>query len=576
MRTSLCEPRLRPAVIEPLSSEDGRPGDSGRLRAERLPWVARHAAVLSRTSAYLASALVVAPFLYHLAHGSKAYLGLFEDDYFYYAIVADRLVMLGKLSFDGSTTTNGFHPLWFTVVVLLRVLFGRFGTAFYLALTVVSAVSMLVTYELARRFAQELGASPRLAPAVAAVYALGTGQLFTSGMECVVAVPLLLWLLVLTASRAPVTPRRAAAIGFVASLAVLARLDISVAVALIVAGYIVLVRPPFRVLWANLLAFSVGGLLVPAYAVANLAWFGSPLPVSALAKSLQTSPSLNVTYAQRVALGTVYGPSVAFVLPLGLVALWLLVRRDPYRLPAARFAGGLALVFAFVFFGLNALKDWVFFGWYAYPIAVASISAMVFIGERWASLVGPRVQTVVAAVLVALAPAAALRYYAWHGPGWTVADNTLLAMSHELGEHMRGRDGRFAMGAIAGFSAYALLDKPMLQLEGIISDPRLIEHLRRQSPIETVLSDYNIDYLIVSLASVRAQRRDGCYLVTQPNAEWAGRRTAKLSGEICAEPIVHFVTQQGANPWSRFSALETLVWDLRGARWQRPRAENPS
>ena len=156
MRTSLREPRLRPAVIEPLSSEDGRPGDSGRLRAERLPWIARHAAVLSRTSAYLASALVVAPFLYHLAHGSMAYLGLFEDDYFYYAIVADRLVMLGKLSFDGSTTTNGFHPLWFTVVVLLRVLFGRFGTAFYLALTVVSAVSMLVTYELARRFAQEL------------------------------------------------------------------------------------------------------------------------------------------------------------------------------------------------------------------------------------------------------------------------------------------------------------------------------------------------------------------------------------------------------------------------------------
>jgi hypothetical protein len=96
----------------------------------------------------------------------------------------------------------------------------------------------------------------------------------------------------------------------------------------------------------------------------------------------------------------------------------------------------------------------------------------------------------------------------------------------------------------------------------------MVDHIRNEDPLEDVLREYHADYLIVSLASVRSDRRNGCYLVTQPNAEWAGRRSAKMSGEICTEPIEHFFTPSGTNPWSIFPELETLVWDLREARWR--------
>jgi hypothetical protein len=317
----------------------------------------------------------------------------------------------------------------------------------------------------------------------------------------------------------------------------------------------------------------LGGILVPVYALANVVWFGSPLPVSALAKGIHTSSGVNFVYARRVALGTVYGPTVAVVLPLGLIALWLLVRHAPQERPVARCVGGIALIFAFVFFGLNALKDWVFFGWYAYPIAVATIPAMVFISERWTPLIGVYARMILMAFVVVLSPVTAVRYYVEHGPRWSTADNPLLAMSQELAKHVRGRDGLFAMGAIAGFASY-VLDKPVLQLEGIISDPRLVDHVRQQTPLEEVLEEYGVDYLIVSLKSVRPEERNGCYLVTQPHAEWAGRRTAKLTGEICVEPFVRFMTEKGTRPWSRFSSLETLVWDLRDARWRRPGSED--
>ena len=99
-------------------------------RAHAPHGLARHAPALCRLAAYVASLLVAAPFLYHLARGSDAYLGLLEDDYFYYAIIADNFVTDGRVTYDGTTLTNGFHPLWFGVIVLLRAVCGRLGPGF--------------------------------------------------------------------------------------------------------------------------------------------------------------------------------------------------------------------------------------------------------------------------------------------------------------------------------------------------------------------------------------------------------------------------------------------------------------
>jgi len=295
-------------------------------------------------------------------------------------------------------------------------------------------------------------------------------------------------------------------------------------------------------------------------------YLGSPFPVSALAKRLIMKQGFSLAYARGVALATVYGSTVAIVLPLGLMALWLVLRSHARERSAARFAGGLAIVYVFVFFGINALSGWIYFGWYAFPFVPATIAALTFICERWTPLVSSRLQLTVATLFVALAPALAVRYFVEHGPRWSVGDNGMLAMSYELADQMRGREGLFAMGAIAGVATYVLA-KPVLQIEGLVSDRRLLDHVKREDSLGEVLREYHADYLVVSLANVRPERRNGCYLITQPNAEWAGTRTAKMRGEICAEPIAHFLTLGGAHTWSVLPALETLVWDLRGARW---------
>jgi len=530
-------------------------------------WLERHSEALVRFSVYVTALLVAAPFIYHVAHGSTAFLVLLEDDYFYYSEVADNLITMGKPTFDGITVTNGFHPLWFVIVTALRAVFGPFGAPFYVALTCVFIASIVATYEFGRAFAITIGASRRVAAVAAAVYSFGTAQLLTDGMECVVAVPLFLWLLIEMACPDPLTPRRAAKLGFVSSLAILARLDIALIVPLFMCGYVFLFRPSFKTALRLLLAFCAAGVLVPLYSCVNILLVGSPLPVSALAKRLITTSGFSLAYARGIAFGTMFGRTIGVVLPLGVLAWLGLIWSDRLNRPVARFVGGLALAYAFIFFGINALSGWIVFGWYAFPLVPATIAAVVCIVERWGTFISHRMRVMAATLLVALAPVQAVRYFIQHGPLGSVADNTLVAMSYELKDHLKGHDGLFAMGAVAGIVAH-VVDKPLLQLEGIVADRRMVDHVRQERALGDVLREYGADFLVVSFATARAESRNGCYLVTQPSAEWAGKRTAKMRGEICAEPVEHFFTPSGSQPWAIFPTIETLVWDLRGAQWK--------
>ena len=102
----------------------------------------------------------------------------------------------------------------------------------------------------------------------------------------------------------------------------------------------------------------------------------------------------------------------------------------------------------------------------------------------------------------------------------------------------------------------------------------MVDHVRDESPLEDVLRENNVDYLIVSFAATRVKEEGGCYEITQPDPEWAGRRTAKMRGEICSPPTERFVTPAGTHTWSVFPAIETLIWNVRDARWKARRMNN--
>src|SRR5688500_4736879 len=91
--------------------------DQVQHRAERVELVFRIAA------AVLVLVLITGP-MYHLLRGSDRYLMQPMDDFYYYLIPAQNIVEHGLSSFDGSTVTNGYHPLWMMCMVVLVALFG--------------------------------------------------------------------------------------------------------------------------------------------------------------------------------------------------------------------------------------------------------------------------------------------------------------------------------------------------------------------------------------------------------------------------------------------------------------------
>src|SRR5262245_55744707 len=95
----------------------------------------RRARAIVWTGAVVASIAPVIRVLWSLRAGNDEHLISFEDDFFYYLKIAHTIVTQGRSSFDGLTTTNGFHPLWMAVICAIyrlasgesRIFFAIFG-----------------------------------------------------------------------------------------------------------------------------------------------------------------------------------------------------------------------------------------------------------------------------------------------------------------------------------------------------------------------------------------------------------------------------------------------------------------
>jgi len=156
----------------------------------------------------------------------------YSDDFFYYLKVAQSLVTRHISSFDGSTLTNGYHPLWMLVLVSLFVLFK--GKAFFLALGAVTAGAVIALFFLCRALCQLLKASSLVSALISLLVCFWAEKLMKIGMEVTIAVPLVFALAVYV-RRAEFrwTARQCLAYGFLSSLAILARLDVALFVLLL-------------------------------------------------------------------------------------------------------------------------------------------------------------------------------------------------------------------------------------------------------------------------------------------------------------------------------------------------------
>jgi hypothetical protein len=516
-------------------------GDSIALGAETEATGTRLSEILLASGLFLITAITVfSPFRY--PHG---FLAFYVDDFFYYLKVAQSIATTHLSTFDGTTLTNGYHPLWMATLVLLLTIFK--GKGFFLALAGLTTLAVMIAFHLSRAICSNYGVSSFGSSLISFLVCLWALKLMSVGMEATLAIPLILGV-VLYVSRAGFhwSPRQSFVYGLLASLAILSRLDAILFVLVLLVTQILF---EWRVGNGGLrrwllrgFFFSAGGVLLPLYVVSNIVYFHTVMPVSGSAKQLKEGlwPSiapLSVPLRSLTSAGLYNGWFIMLPLLLSLLGFALLIRQAVWGGPGVAPATVASLCFPLVHLGLlSVLSDWQVLLWYFYPIAFSSVFAMILFYGLFPRIEGalkPWPLTGGVGVLVLLLTARAAYATVRHPPRSSSTYQTAIDVAAFAENH----PGKYAMGDRAGFVSY-LLPYPLVQLEGLVMDEMFLEKIRERQDLITVLQAYGVKYYIAT----NPRRLGPCYEFVEPSA--AGPASPKMRGELCRGPLMA-LTHQG-------------------------------
>ena len=429
-----------------------------------------------------------------------------EDDFYYYLKVAQNVAAGLDSTFDGITRTNGYHPLYFVVLVFISK-FAASLVGIFRGLWLLWVVAAAATFLSARKLLERPGTGPFLTNALALVFLIPCVHIFCGGMEVTLTLPLGLGLLLAFRSQPANWPfRRSVGIGLLAALTVLSRLDAVFLVLLLL--IFTLVEPEQRrgIGFRQIGGFAIGGgPLLLAYFVFNRFYFHTWMPVSGTAKQLKSSPWPTLTAIESAGLNTDF---LVVFLVYAAIAFWLVRKR---LAPGERPVLAAAAAFPYLQIGvLSVVSDWPLWGWYYYSLRFALLAGLVLLlalpGSAWVS----RQALWIKAAAYGLALVLFLRvHYRQDSQMEHIYDVALQLRAFE-----RSHPGVYAMGGGAGMAGY-LLGDPLVQTEGLMMDPGYLLHIRQQDDLLATLRTYGVRYYssnsIVSAKQITLEMKESEY-----------------------------------------------------------------
>jgi hypothetical protein len=467
--------------------------------------------------------------LFHRFYPAWAIYGAFDDDFFYYALVAKHLAHGDGSTFDGIHLTNGYHPLWLLWLSLFSAIdHGRF---LFPLVTLTAVLSLACIFALSLRCLRRLGVELQGQYAIATLITFWSDLLLRGGMEITLALPLLLLLLFLWLDPQSRSLGSFFRLGLLSALCILARLDSVILITLLFVTNMIFERQQAAVWGKRILTFASGLAPFWAYLISNRIFFGNLTPISAQAKQLSLHHSLHLTPLLSLfhPLTTV---RLLLVLPallcIALLLLYLLKHQQLTANPSATpILWALALFPILQLTVLCLLSDWQLWYWYFYPLVLVSLGAIA----TWTAHfpLPSRIWISVSAVITIVSVGYTLTYNFSRPPR---RNDTFLA-ARDIADFSRTHPGIYAMGDRSGTVAW-LLPSPLIQLEGLVMDRDYLEKLRAEPPLKSLLREYGVQYYV----STNPVYENGCYLVREPAQP--GSDSAHMTGTFCQSPEATF------------------------------------
>ena len=497
-----------------------------------------------------------------LAQGEYGYAAWVEDDFFYYAVIAQNLVETGRSTFDGVALTNGYHPLWMMICTGLAAIFDIKSAGFFVTIFLIQSALVMagvVAFAALARKADEAGLLGRAGQMIGAtVYGVVLTVVGANGMEIALLAPLapMLTLAAWRLCEEPSLRNGLIASGLLCAT-ILSRLDMVVVFAPLGLGVAFHVFRREGLQGIVKLAPAAAALAPLAiYLIINMVVFGDAMPVSGQAKRLMVdgapfglSMASISSFANLFNLNDLLSPAGVTLLTLTGAAIVLALGRLRNTIAGTGF---LLLVSGVTLFYLQAAltSDWMIWPWYFFPVMLSgAIGAGLLIDAtyrlspaKWLPLTGW-----VAPILCGALLAFGLKANAWMINNPPSLSNKLFTRALPLAEFARANPGRYAMGDGAGSVGF-LLPGDLVQLEGLVNDQAFLDEMQAGGSIYASLKRQGVDYYITSEVP---EPLGGCIDLREPKQ--GGSRVARMNERVCEKPAL--VSTTG---W-----MTSQIWDVR-------------
>ncbi len=436
-------------------------------------------------------------------------LNYLSDDFFYYAQIAHNLLNGKGLSFDGITQTNGFHPLWMLILIAISYLTTAKFYSFSLLVFLVSVLFSFFSFYTCYKLLKHKFFNSNFALEIAFLYFIYVYKFSTMGMEVTLLfpiVPLSLLFFIKTYDEYDGLNRfNITLIGLFSLLAVFSRLDIILYyIPTIIVLFIYMLRKERKIFFSSLILFALIFSPFLLYLIINKINFGYFVPLSGVAKGMMhdfvfSKSMVNSWFKYTIDIAKL--PALTVVISILLMPFFIIKQKNIFSTLSLT----LILLFPICFYTITGYRsDWPIWPWYLYPI-LFSFPISLFITEKTfpqqfisKNIIRLKVLVFLCLLFIStqnIGTSANAALYA-HANKF-LPYNSILEAAIKIKEFTDKNPGTYAMGDRAGAVGY-LIDYPLIQLEGLVCDSKMIEFIRSKTPLEEIFQHYRINYYIAT------------------------------------------------------------------------------
>ncbi|TDP88136.1 hypothetical protein EV672_101280 [Aquabacterium commune] len=417
--------------------------------------------------------------------------GLYEDDFYYYLVVARNFISGNGTSYFKGVLTNGYQPLWQFLVIAAAYGAEVSGWSPLRVVYVLSAAICLFSVVLVLRENRRLSDEGVLA----LVFCSGVVYLFLNmGME----VPALFFFSTILMLHVGRGGRSSSVIGFALFGCFLSRIDSMVywlpMICLLLWGF-------KKHLMRSLLLLTT---LVALYCLANKFFFGLWMPVSGLAKNAPVFSFHAQTFTSFL-----LSPRPPVFLMWSVLVTPVLF----YLLPNKRLIIAVSFFLIFVFYVLHAFRsDYGVWPWYQYNFLLHILVIGLSEGAAgFAKKSGPGMRILLVAtflISVGMVFSKAVDQFKTRKQ-----DSEMMAVGKFVADvALENGIDVLAMGDRAGAVGYAT-SASVVQLEGLVMDRGFLDRYASHLDLFDVLRKYKVGAYVAT--SPQPIPGEGCYLVTE-------------------------------------------------------------